>query len=121
MKVQKEYTAAFSSPTPSPLRSAPKIQEQVTAAVSQPPAAESHVSSSNTFENGNGQESEGAWSLNCSGVFFSKSSMIVPCMLLILSMCMLAYLTCLFIQLVVYRGSFYLRERSAFRCDDYLA
>jgi len=70
VKVQKEYTAPFSSPTPSPLRSAQKIQEQVTAAVSQPPAAESHVSSSNTFENGNGQESEGAWSLNCSGVFF---------------------------------------------------
>lgn len=70
MKVQKEYTAPFSSPTPSPLRSAPKIQEQVTAAVSQPPAAESHVSSSNAFENGNAQESEGAWSLNCSVFFF---------------------------------------------------
>lgn len=68
VKVQKEYTAPFSSPTPSPLRSAPKIQEQVTAAVSQPPAAESHVSSSNTFENGNAQESEEGPSIYVKGL-----------------------------------------------------
>lgn len=68
VKVQKEYTASFSSPTPSPLRSAPKIQEQVTAAVSQPPAAESHVSSSNTFENGNAQESEEGPSIYVKGL-----------------------------------------------------
>ncbi|KAL9360839.1 hypothetical protein Peur_048962 [Populus x canadensis] len=68
VKVQKEYTAPFSSPAPSPLRSAQKIQEQVTAAVSQPPAAESHVSSSNTFENGNGQESEEGPSIYVKGL-----------------------------------------------------
>ncbi|KAL9397752.1 hypothetical protein Peur_012005 [Populus x canadensis] len=68
VKVQKEYTAPFLSPTPSPLRSAPKIQEQVTAAVSQPPAAESHVSSSNAFENGNAQESEEGPSIYVKGL-----------------------------------------------------
>ncbi|KAJ6390011.1 hypothetical protein OIU77_024273 [Salix suchowensis] len=68
LKVLNKNAATFSSPTPAPLRSAPKIQEQVTAAVSQPPAAESHVSSSSTLENGNAQESEEGPSIYVKGL-----------------------------------------------------
>ncbi|KAJ6687087.1 RAS GTPASE-ACTIVATING PROTEIN-BINDING PROTEIN [Salix purpurea] len=68
LKVLNKNPATFSSPTPAPPRSAPKIQEQVTAAVSQPPAAESHVSSSSTLENGNAQESEEGPSIYVKGL-----------------------------------------------------
>ncbi|KAG8641970.1 hypothetical protein MANES_12G047900v8 [Manihot esculenta] len=58
LKVMKENAAPFSSPAPSPVRSAPKSQEQVTAAVPPALATETHVFTSNTTENGNVQENE---------------------------------------------------------------
>ncbi|CAK7349394.1 unnamed protein product [Dovyalis caffra] len=68
VKVLKENATPFSSPTPTPLRYAPKIQEQAAAAVSQPPAVEAHVSISNTIENGNTQESEEGPSIYVKGL-----------------------------------------------------
>ncbi|KDP26351.1 hypothetical protein JCGZ_17509 [Jatropha curcas] len=58
VKVMKENAAPFSSPAPSPLRSTPKSQEQVIAAVIPTAASETHVSTSNATENGNAQEGE---------------------------------------------------------------
>ncbi|EEF29634.1 RNA binding protein, putative [Ricinus communis] len=58
VKVMKENVVPFSSPAPSPIRSAPKSQEQVTAAVTPVVTSETHVSTSNATENANAQESE---------------------------------------------------------------
>ncbi|XP_050205714.1 nuclear transport factor 2 [Mercurialis annua] len=59
VKVMKENAAPFASPSPSPLKSVPKSQEQVTVAAPPLVTPEMHVSTSNASENGNVQESEG--------------------------------------------------------------
>ena len=58
VKASKESVAPLSAPTPAPLRTAPKNEEQV-AAPTPSPVPETVPSGTNVNENGNVQEVEG--------------------------------------------------------------
>ncbi|XP_065874158.1 nuclear transport factor 2 isoform X3 [Euphorbia lathyris] len=68
VKVMKENAAPFSSPAPSPFKSASKSQEQVTIVVALPPTSETLVPISNATENGNLQDNEEGPSIYVKGL-----------------------------------------------------